>query len=151
MRYVLMVLALAGLVFASGCNGGSAATTHSLVPNAQVDETNPRIMVIYGNEEFNDKLHVVRKLIDDSGNLAKCSVTLQNVSQDTFVIEYQFRWLEQSGMPIMQTPAWSRMTLAPNAVKPIINMAKVPEAKNVEFTVRLPLTAMYQKPAEQKK
>lgn len=150
MRSLLAVLVLACIIV-GGCNGGKApVTTHSLAANDQVDETNPRITVIYGNEEFNGKVYIVRKFLDDSGNLTKCSVTLQNVSQDTFVVEYQFRWLEESGMPVMQTPAWTRMTMAPNAVKPIINMAKTQAAKNVEFTIRLPMTAMYQKPAEKK-
>ena len=131
-----------------GCVGGTATNTHGVVGTAQIDDSNPRIMIVYGNEEFQDKVVVVRKLLDDSGNLAKCSVTLQNVSNDTFIVEYQFKWLEASGMPVMQTPAWSRMTLAPNAVKPLVNMAKVPEAHNVEFTVRLPMTALYELPKE---
>lgn len=151
MRHLLIALALVCLAVA-GCNGGgTAGGPHSVIATNQVDDTDFRIMVIYGNEELNGKVHVIRKALDDSGNLAKCSVTLQNTSNDTFVLEYQFRWLEQSGMPVMQTPAWSRVTLAPNAVKPLINMAKVPEAKTVEFTVQLPMSAMYQKPAEKKK
>lgn len=149
MYRLLTVLILACLV-AGGCVTGKATDgPHDVIPSGQVDDSDPRILVIYGNEEFTDKVHVIRKLVDDSGTLAKCSLTLQNISNDTFVVEYQFRWLEQSGMPIMQTPAWSRMTLAPNAVKPILNVAKVPEAKIVEFTIRLPLTGMYQKPEQE--
>lgn len=143
LRFLILALCLA----AAGCvSSGTAPVGRALAPNDLVDETDPRIMIIYGNEEFRDKVRVVRKILDDSGTLAKCSVTLQNVSQDTFIVEYQFRWMEQSGMPVMQTPAWHRVTLAPNAVKPLIAVAKTPEAKTVEFTVRLPLTALYQPP-----
>ena len=132
----------------SGCTASTTPQYHSVVPTEQVDESHPQILVVYGNEEFKDKLYVLRKVFDESGTLARVSLTLQNVSNDIFVVEYQFRWLEQSGMPIMQTPAWSRMTLAPNAVKPLINIAKVPEAKIVEFTVRLPMTGVYDPPRE---
>lgn len=150
MRLIHTVLIFACLAMLACQSGGTAGGPHGVIPTAQVDDGDFRIMVVYGNEEFKDKVHVVRKILDSSGNLAKCSVTLQNTSNDTFVVEYQFRWLEQSGMPVMQTPAWSRMTLAPNAVKPLVNMAKTPEAKSVEFTVRLPLTAMHQRPDKEK-
>lgn len=150
MRYFFLALVLVCFGVA-GCNGGGTGPggPHSVIATGQVDDTDFRIMVVYGNEELNGKVHVIRKALDDSGKLAKCSVTLQNTSSDLFVLEYQFRWMEQSGMPVMQTPAWSRVTLAPNAVKPLINLAKVPEAKIVEFTVRLPLTGLYERPVEE--
>jgi uncharacterized protein YcfL len=147
MRYFLTALVLICLI-GSGCQK-AASSPHFVIPSPQIDDTDPEILVVYGNEEFRDKVHVIRKSFDASQRLAKCSVTLQNTSNDTFVLEYQFRWLEQSGMPVMQTPAWSRVTLAPNAVRPLINMAKTPEAAIVEFTLRLPMTALYEIPVEE--
>ena len=151
-RFVFVVLALACLL-AGGCtenmSGGQGGNSHGVVASPQVDETHPNIMVVYGNQELNGNVAVVRKIYDDSSKLAKCSLTIQNLSDHTFILEYQFRWLEASGMPIMQTPAWSRLTLAPHAVKPVLTVAKMPEAKIVEFTLRLPMTALYERPAEQ--
>jgi uncharacterized protein YcfL len=138
---VRTILGLLLAMLATGCMA-SSPSPHN------VDDTDPRILVIYGNKEFEDKLLVIRKILDDSQRLARCAVTLQNVSQDTFVVEYQFRWMESSGMPIMQTPAWSRLTVSPNAVRPLVNVAKVPNARIVKFTVRLPMTAMYETPAK---
>ncbi len=149
-RTILASLLL--ILLAAGCTGQSASSSaHNVVPTDRVDDSDSNILVIYGNKEFDDKLLVVRKMMDGSGRLAKCSVTLQNVSEDTFVVEYQFRWMEAGGMPVMQTPAWNRMTVPPKSAKPLVNMAKVPEARIVEFTIRLPLTAMYDAPKDKKK
>ena len=150
MRYFAILLLLSTTLLAACANKDDRTPNHNLIDTKQVDTSDSRLLVVYGNKEFNDKLFVIRKIMDNSGTLSKCSVTLQNTSQDTFVVEYQFKWMEASGMPIMQSPAWSRMTLPPNAVKPLINVGKVPEARIVEFTIRLPLTDMYKLPKEEK-
>ena len=138
------------LLFALAACGNNTTPYHGGVQESkQVDATAEKILIVYGNEEFEDNLVVTRKVFDESGNLPQCSVTLQNLSNKAFVVEYQFVWMSKSGIPIMQSAAWHRLTLAPNAVKPLINVAKTPEAGTVEFTVRLPLTAMYQ-PQEKK-
>ena len=148
-RFALALLAAAMLC---GCVTTTATTAnHNVLDTRQIDDSDPRMLVIYGNKEFNNKLFVIRKIMDDGNRLAKCSLTLQNVSDTTFVVEYQFQWMEESGMPVMQTAAWARATLPPNAVKTVISVAKTPEARKVEFTIRLPLTDLYKPQPEEKK
>jgi uncharacterized protein YcfL len=65
-------------------------------------------------------------------------VTVQNVSEKRFSLEYKFDWEDPQGFAVNSAAMWQRFTLSPRQVRKFTSTGKVPEATNITFTVRLP-------------
>lgn len=135
---VLLVAAAACLMF--GCQ--STKYTHGVVETPQIDGANPYVLVVYGDEALREYVAVLRTNVDFSGMFPTCVLTIQNLSEYSIPIEYQFQWLDAGGMPLHSTAAWFPTSLSPNMVKTVNSTAKSTDAAKVEFMLRAPHTGL---------
>jgi uncharacterized protein YcfL len=73
-----------------------------------------------------------------TGNFSKAQVTLQNLTQNRYGLEYQFQWEDEQGFAVGSPRPWHRVTLTPKEAENVQEMALRPEAVKAVFTVRLP-------------
>ena len=146
-KYFAILLVLVAAGFLAGC--AQTKYTHGVVETPQIDGANPYVLVVYGDEGLREYVAVLRTNVDFSGTFPTCVLTIQNLSEFSIPVEYQFQWLDSAGMPLHNTPAWFPASLSPNMVKTVNSTAKSKDAAKVEFTLRTPHTGVEHLGAEQ--
>ena len=65
---------------------------------------------------------------------------MQNLTQESYDLEYRFEWADDDGFEVEALNVWTPFTLTPSLIKRIRNTAPAPEATRITFTVRFPHT-----------
>lgn len=81
---------------------------------------------------------VVNPRIGQTGAFTKAQVTVQNLTQNRYSLEYQFQWQDAQQFSVGDPRPWKRFVLGPKEAKIIQEMALNKDAVRTIFTVRLP-------------
>ena len=139
-RYALKWLAgLCALPVMVACNstGVSDPNLRHYEQNT-VNATNPRARLVLGSEDLVERIALTDARLGSAGELAKAEVTVQNLSNDRYTLEYQYAWEDKDGFSIGDNRGWSRFVLGPREIKSFKSIATNPKAYGFTMTVRLP-------------
>ena len=81
---------------------------------------------------------IVNPRVGQTGRFTKVQVTVQNLTQNRYSLEYQFQWQDAQNFEVGEPRPWKRFVLGPKEAKVIKEMALNPEAVRAIFTIRLP-------------
>lgn len=105
-----------------------------------VDESHPRAKLIVGSSELLGTVVMVNPIFRPVGNLTQTQVELQNYSDFVLELEYRIDWRDADGFQAGNEGAWQFLTLTANGSEYVTATGKVPEARDITLTVRLPDT-----------
>lgn len=109
--------------------------------NVVVDESDPRATLVLGSKGLLGKVVIIEPKFRRTGSLTEASVSVQNLSQRTFDLEYRFEWADDDGFEVDGMSVWRRFSLTPNLVKKLRATGPSPQATRITLTVRLPHTS----------
>lgn len=129
------LLSCAALV---GCNQLNARPDGDLQAVRGVDQSDPRATLVLASPQLIDNVRLGSPRFQTVGELTRAQVTVQNLSDNRYTLEYRFEWEDGGGMSVGNSGSWYRFTLSPRGVQKFTSTGKVPEAVNITFTTRLP-------------
>lgn len=100
--------------------------------------TNPRARLVLGSEKLIGEIAMVDVRLGTVGTLNRAEVSVQNLSNNRYSLEYRIAWEDQQGFSINDNTTWHRFTLAPREIRSFQSVGKTPDAYGLTFTVRLP-------------
>lgn len=103
-----------------------------------VNDSNPRARLVLGSENLVGRIALTDARLGSAGDLAKGEVTVQNLTNNRYTLEYQYAWEDRDGFSISENRVWSRFVLGPREIKSYRSVASSPKAHGFTLTVRLP-------------
>lgn len=103
-----------------------------------VDTTHPRARLITGSRDLLHRVVMVNPRFRPAGNLTQAEVSVQNLTDDRYILEYKFEWSDPQGFSIGDAAVWHRFTLSPHQIRDMSSTGKTPDAQNLTFTIRYP-------------
>lgn len=136
---LLLGIVLSAVLILTGCNttGGSASNLRHYQQDT-IDATNPRARLVLGSKDLVGEIALVDARLGSAGALAKGEVSVQNLSNNRYTLEYQYAWEDQEGFSISENRVWKRFVLGPREIKSFRSVASDPKAYGFTMTVRLP-------------
>lgn len=133
------------LLFSYGCTTTVAQPEEGLnwnqnqeiIQSRGVDTSFPELKRIIASDLLIGYISVVNPRIDSSGHFAKAQVTVQNLTQNRYSLEYQYQWEDSQGFEVGTPRPWKRFILGPKEAKNYSEMALSPKAIKTIFTVRV--------------
>ena len=137
-RPTVIVLLMAAII--AGCNETVGPGNPNIRHYRQntVDASHPRMRLVLGSENLIGKVALVDVRFGSTGTLPRAEVTVQNLTNDRYTLEYMYRWEDHEGFSVDVNPVWKRFVLGPREIKSFQSVAPMPEAWSATFTVRLP-------------
>jgi len=137
-RSIITVLLLTA--FVAGCNEPVGPGNPNIRQYQQntIDTSNPRMRLILGSEDLIGKVALVDVRFGTAGTLPRAEVTVQNLTNDRYTLEYMYHWEDRQGFGVDVNPVWKRFVLGPREIKSFQSLGPSPEAWSAIFTVRLP-------------
>ncbi|MCB1761088.1 MAG: YcfL family protein [Gammaproteobacteria bacterium] len=134
------LLAILAAVLLVGCNTPSGGSNPNIRhhPQNTIDDSNPRARLVLASQDLVGRIALTDARIGSAGQLTKAEVTLQNLSDDRYQLEYQFAWEDREGFSINENRVWKRITLAPRELRSVRSVAGDPKADAFTLTVRFP-------------
>ena len=109
-------------------------------PNYQteaVDASYPGLKRVIASDYLLGSISVIDPKIGSKGNFSKAQVTVKNLTQSQYELEYQYQWEDQEGFAVGSPRPWHRFALGPKELKNFSEMALQQDAKGAIFTVRM--------------
>jgi len=142
---LIIVICLFGLVLNTGCAkrvsqpepvepGSNMPIKHT----AAVDTSYPPLTRVIASDYLVGYIAVVNPRVGQAGAFTKAQVTVQNLTQNRYSLEYQFQWQDAQQFQVGDPRPWKRFVLGPKEAKIIKEMALNKDAVRTIFTVRLP-------------
>ena len=131
---------LGALSLLAGCNT-TATTAESNIRHYRqntIDDTHPRARLVLGSADLVGRIALVDVRMGNVGDLTRAEVSVQNLSNDRYTLEYVIRWEDRQGFDIKDNPVWKRFVLGPREIKSFQSVASNPDAYAFTMTVRLP-------------
>ncbi len=139
-----IVALFAATVMISGCTtvsqpepGLNTNSNQEIIQTRAVDTSYPGLKRVIASEYLIGYINVVNPILGRSGNFSKAQVTVQNLTQNRYELEYQYQWEDQGGFAVGSPRPWKRFVLGPKEAKNYSEMALLQDAKQTVFTVRL--------------
>jgi uncharacterized protein YcfL len=107
-------------------------------PTKAVDTSYGPLTRIIASDHLIGYIAVVNPRIGQTGAFTKGKVTVQNLTQNRYSLEYQFQWEDAQQFNVGSPHPWERFVLGPKEAKNIQEMALNRDAVRAKFTVRLP-------------
>jgi len=130
----LLGVALLASAVSSGC------VTDSVRPPATVrtiDTQDPHAKLVLGSEDLLGKVALGDTRVRRVGTLSQAQVTVQNLTDSRYTLEYRFDWRDAQGFDVGSLNTWHRFTLTPRQTQTFNSVGKTPEATNIVFNVRV--------------
>ena len=135
----LSVGLVASALLLGGCN--TAGVSDPNVRHYQqdtIDASNPRARLVLGSKDLVGQIALVDARLGTAGALAKGEVSVQNLSNNRYTLEYQYAWEDRDGFSISENRVWKRFVLGPRELKSFRSVAGDPKAYGFTMTVRMP-------------
>ena len=140
------VLCLAAVGLVAGCAKRVSQPESGLEPGSNmpikhtraVDTSYAPLTRVIASDKLIGYIAVVNPRVGQTGAFTKAQVTVQNLTQNRYNLEYQFQWQDAQQFQVGEPRPWKRFTLGPKEAKVIKEMALNPDAVRTIFTVRLP-------------
>jgi uncharacterized protein YcfL len=142
MKLLKLITLTAGLLIITGTFGcttgvGPAATKRT-VPQPMIDTSHPNAKLIVGSKKLLGKVAVIDPRLRSVGQLNQAEVTVQNLSDNRYTLEYKFDWEDNQGFSVDSRNVWHRFTLTPRQTQRFQSTGKTHQATAIIFTVRFP-------------
>ena len=143
---VLIVVCVVTVIMGSACTKRVSQPEISLEQGSNMpikntralDTSYPPLTRIIASDDLIGYIAVVNARIGQTGVFTKGQVTVQNLTQNRYSLEYQFQWQDTQQFSISDPRPWKRFVLGPKEAKIIQEMALNKDAVRAIFTVRLP-------------
>ena len=134
------IAALLAAAFLAGCNEPVGTGNPNIRHYQQntIDASNPRMRLVLGSEALVGQVALVDVRIGNAGSLPRAEVSVQNLTNNRYTLEYLFHWEDRQGFSIPGNPVWKRFVLGPREIRSFQAVGPSPEAWSATFTVRLP-------------
>ncbi len=134
-----LLLGASAMVGLAGCNQPQNVRDNpGLVAGPSLDQSHPRAKLVLGSENLVGRIRLGSPKFRSVGQLTQAQVTVQNLTDYRYTLEYRFDWEDNQGFAAGNSGSWYRFTLAPRQIDSFTSTGKVPEATSIVFTVRLP-------------
>ena len=134
-RFIGLPLALLLVTaMSSGC-ATDAVRPPTAVPT--IDTQDPRAKLVLGSEDLLGKVALGDTRLRQIGTLTQAQVTVQNLTETRYTLEYRFDWRDSQGFDVGSLNTWHRFTLTPRQTQTFTSMGKTPAATNIVFNVRV--------------
>lgn len=137
-RLAVLGGALIALVSGGCVTSGASDATIRHHPQDTIDDTNPRARLVLGSRDLVGRIAMTDARIGSVGELARGEVTVQNLSNNRYQLEYQYAWEDAQGFSINENRVWRRFVLAPRELRSFQTVADSPDAHGFTMTVRFP-------------
>jgi uncharacterized protein YcfL len=120
---------MAASLIVGGCN--TAGVSDPNIRHYQQDtinDSNPRARLVLGSRDLVGRIAMTDARIGSVGELARGEVTVQNLTNDRYQLEYQYAWEDAEGFGISENRVWRRFVLAPRELKSFQTVASSPKA-----------------------
>ena len=114
------------------------AVTQRTVPQPMIDTSHPQAKLIIGSKKLLGKVAVIDPRFRTVGKLNQAEVTVQNLTENRYTMEYKFNWEDNQGFSVDSSNVWHRFTLTPRQTQRFQSTGKTPQASAIIFTVRFP-------------
>lgn len=146
MRYLTGVVfgLLVATAMTAGCStvsqpepGLNTNSNQEIIQTLAVDTSYPGLKRVIASDYLVGYISVVNPKLGQTGNLSKAQVTVQNLTQNRYSLEYQYQWEDQGGFTVSSPRPWKRFVLGPKEAKNFSEMALREDARGTIFTVRI--------------
>ena len=140
MKYSNTILLFTIVLFTGllvGCVPPNTNSNQEMILTKAVDTSFPGLTRIIGSDNLVGDISVVNPKLGNKGNFTKAQVTVQNLTDNRYEVEYQYQWEDESGFSVGTPRPWKRFILGPLQAKNFSEMALQKDAKKTIFTVRL--------------
>jgi len=134
-QYCRVLLSGLMVLFIFGCQASAVRPPETV---STIDNAHPRAKLVIGSDELLRKVGIGNPQLRSLGQLTQAQVMVQNLTETRYTLEYKFDWEDDQGFNVASVNTWHRFTLTPRETKTFASTGKVPDAKNIVFTVRLP-------------
>ncbi|WP_136810446.1 DUF1425 domain-containing protein [Desulfosediminicola flagellatus] len=140
-REAIGLLAFALVV--SGCTPAAQPVYESQVEYQEVaqlpavDNSFPGIKRVIASDTLLGNIEVTNPKLRVSGRYATAQVTLQNLTQNRYELEYQYEWEDADAFSVAEPRPWKRLVLGPQELKNYSETSLRQEATQAVFTIRL--------------
>jgi len=145
-----LLTTLSALFVLSGCNQYGVRAEQELVSNSSVNQEDPRATLVLASRDLVGDIRLSSPRFQSVGDLTRAQVTVQNLSENRYTLEYRFEWADYQGFATGGLSSWHRYTLSPREARKFTSTGKVPEATSITFTTRLPDDVFIRNSDEQK-
>lgn len=136
---------ITGLFLSTGCAptvsqpepGLNTYSNQEIIQTRAVDTSYPGLKRIIASDFLVGYISVVNPRLAPNGAFTKGQVTVQNLTQNKYNLEYQFAWEDSQGFSTGTPRPWKRFTLGPKEAQTFSEMGLKQEAKAATFTVRI--------------
>lgn len=118
--------------------GLNTNSNQEIIQTRAVDTSYPPLKRVIASDYLIGYISVVNPRLGQVGSFAKAQITVQNLTQNRYSVEYQYQWEDAQGFVVGTPRPWKRFILAPKEAEIISEMALRQEATKAVFTVRLP-------------
>lgn len=146
LRSITRLASMAAVVAATLSIAQSSALSDQDAANNAVDKSYPGATLILADNDLPGRIKLFDAKIRPIGKLHQGQVKVQNVTEDSYNLEYRFSWMDGDGFDVDADTTWHRFSLTPNAIQPFKTMATDPNARQMVFTVRFPKDATISRP-----
>lgn len=139
-KYLFTIAAVLVLIaFVGGCvTPGHVETNKQVEPVSNIDTSHPRAKLVTGSNKILGRVVILNPRFRTLGKLSQAEVTVQNLTENRYVMEYKFDWADPQGFTVDSHSVWHRFILTPHQMQNFNSTGKTPEARNIIFTIRLP-------------
>lgn len=123
------------LVLLVSCAPQSQRSESGLKENPLVDDSRPYATLILGAESLLNYVEIVNPRIRDQGDFRQASVSVQNLTNQSYEFEYRFEWADANGFSTSKR-SWRQFKLTAQEVETFQSTAKDEEATQFTFKVR---------------
>jgi len=136
----IIYILISGLLL-TACNTVESIGQQPNIRNHQqntVSTAHPRARLIAGSKDLVGQIDLVNVRFGTVGQLQRAEVSVQNLSNERYSLEYMYVWEDQQGFKVNQNTVWKRFTLGPREIKSFQTIGVTPTAYGLTMTVRLP-------------
>lgn len=147
LRWALLALLLIALgTMSAGCTetivsqpeiGVNTNSNQDVIQTSAVDSSYPGLQRIIASQYLVGYISVVDPKLGRTGQFTKAQVSVQNLTQNRYELEYQYQWEDQSGFAVGSPRPWKRFVLQPMETENISELALQKNTQKAIFTVRL--------------
>jgi uncharacterized protein YcfL len=117
--------------------GLNTNSNQEIIQTRAVDTSFPDVKRIIASDYLIGYISVANPKMGKTGNFPKAQVTVQNLTQNRYDLEYQYQWEDQDGFPVGSPRPWKRFILGPKEAINFSEMALRQDAQKTTFTVRI--------------
>lgn len=139
-KTTVFILSAAAVLSLSGCNTTKEPSASSIRHYQQntIDASHSRARLVLGSADLVDRVAMVDVRMGKVGELVRAEISVQNLSNDRYTLEYMIRWEDSQGFGINDNPVWKRFVLGPRQIRSFQSVTGNPDGYALTMTVRLP-------------